>query len=157
MFTHPTLFVGRGERLVICDSREGPEIQIVKRHFSMIVGVGTIPAIPPLLQDYGTRSFIWVRERTLPLCQALDPPRLVVRIYHGVIRHSMLQILLFHHDFGIGWLALFYCGVYSHYMWLSTDGPWSQESFLHCNTGTPSSNSVRFLAGRVLCYEHCKF
>lgn len=56
MFMHPTLFVERGERLVICDSREGPQIQIVKRHFSMIVGVGTIPAIPPLLQDYGHKK-----------------------------------------------------------------------------------------------------
>lgn len=56
MFMHPTLFVGRGERLVICDLREGPQIQIVKRHFSMIVGVGTIPAIPPLLQDYGHKK-----------------------------------------------------------------------------------------------------
>lgn len=67
MFTHPTLFVGRGERLVICDSREGPEIQIVKRHFSMIVGVGTIPAIPPLLQDYGHKKLHLSQRENLAL------------------------------------------------------------------------------------------
>lgn len=130
---------------------------IVQRHFSVIVGVGTIPTIPPLLQDYGHKKLHLSQKQPLPLCQAPDPPCLFIRIYHGVIHHSMFEILLFHQDFGNGWLALFYCVVYSHCMWLSTDGPWSQESFLHCNTGTPSSNSVRFLAGRVLCYEHCKF
>lgn len=66
-FTHPTLFVGRGERLAICDSRESPQIQIVQRQFSMIVGVGTIPAIPPLLQDYGHKKLHLSERATLAL------------------------------------------------------------------------------------------
>ena len=76
----------------------------------MTVGVGTIPAIPPLLQDYGHKKL------HLPLRQGLDPPRLVIRIFHGVIHHSMFEIFLFHQDFGNGWVALFYCVVYSHWM-----------------------------------------
>lgn len=108
--------MGRGEGLVICDSREGPQIQVVQRHFSVIVAVGTIPAIPPLLQDYGHKKLHLSQKQPLPLCQAPDPPRLVIRIYHLVIRHSMLQTLLFRRDFGNGWLALFYCVLYSHWM-----------------------------------------